>query len=159
MQKDLILCESLEPCTELSLAPGTDNSQLLVVDDQSFNIMAIELQLSIIGISCAKAGCGEQALELFDQRLRDVAAGTRGMFKLILLSYDMEGLSGPQTAEQIKKKFAGFRAKMPEVACQMPVLVFLTSLNRKEIRDHRKASRGDNFALKPMSLVDLKTLL
>jgi PAS domain S-box-containing protein len=73
-----------------SLSPGTVD--ILLVDDQPANLLALEAILSDPGQNLLRAASGEQALELL--AARDVA--------VVLLDVRMPGLSGFETAKRMR---------------------------------------------------------
>ena len=137
--------------------------QLLIVDEQIFNVLAIRSQLTVMGVQCVSANSGERAIELFNQRLSEVANGTQSMFKLILLTKSMDGeMQGSDIAKSIRNNFATFQIGNPTVSIREPYLVCLTGLTRsreKQDRAETKAYQVDCFLHKPISFDDLKFLM
>ena len=61
-------------------------------------------QLSAFEIPSDSATSGKKALELFEKRLQALALdNTQPPYKLILLDYNMPGMSGPQTAHNMHR--------------------------------------------------------
>ena len=77
--------------------------QILIVDDQEFNIKAIEiifkykLKINFENI-CVSALSGQKALELVQKKVNQ----DKESFKLILMDYEMPELNGPQTTDLIR---------------------------------------------------------
>lgn len=71
--------------------------KILVVDDEFVSLQKLTLLLKERG-EIEAATSGEQALEMYIQAAEDKAP-----YDLITLDYDMPGLSGAETAEQIRK--------------------------------------------------------
>ena len=71
--------------------------KILVVDDEFVSLQKLSLLLKERG-DVAAATSGEQAVEMFTE-----AAENQAPFDLITLDYDMPGLSGAETAKQIRK--------------------------------------------------------
>jgi PAS domain S-box-containing protein len=72
------------------LAPGP--ADILLVDDQPANLLALEAVLADLGQTLLRAGSGEEALRLLADR--DVA--------VVLLDVRMPGLSGFETARRVR---------------------------------------------------------
>ena len=71
----------------------------LVVDDNSFNMLAIQSVLEQFNIESDTASDGIQAIELVKQRNKD----KRDCYKLILLDYSMPNCDGVQTVKLLSK--------------------------------------------------------
>ena len=132
----------------------------MIVDDQAFNLFAIESQLEFIGVSVVKATSGERAVEALQKRLAELANGTkRDLFKLILLDYNMGDLNGPETARTMQRKFAEFRAINPQVVCRMPYMCCLSAFTASEARQIALDSGMDQYVQKPISFDRLQALI
>lgn len=74
----------------------------MIVDDQSFNILAMQAQLKLLGVPSDKAESGEKAILVFTEKLERVLKGEETMYKVIFLDYNMQdGMNGPDTAMQM----------------------------------------------------------
>ena len=80
---------------------------ILLVDDQEFNLNAIEIILKYklkvnVEKSCVRATSGAEAIEIIKQ---DVMKNnyTRSSFTLILMDYEMPEMNGPETAHLIRE--------------------------------------------------------
>lgn len=83
----------------------------MIVDDQSFNIFALEAQLWAKGISCDSAISGRAAIELVHKRLKLIASGSGAtMYNLILLDYSMPEMDGPMVAKAILDEIRAVKA-------------------------------------------------
>lgn len=71
--------------------------KILVVDDEFVSLQKLTLLLKERG-EIGAATSGEQAIEMFIKAVEE-----KEPYDLITLDYDMPGLSGAETAEQIRK--------------------------------------------------------
>src|ERR671936_1125771 len=105
-------------------------SNILIVDDQLENLLALEAILEPLGQNLVRAGSGEEALK---RLLRDD-------FALILLDVQMPGLDGFQTAAYIRRR---------ERTRGIPI-IFLTAIHKDERHIARGYSEGAvDYLLKP----------
>ena len=81
------------------------------------------------------------------------------MFKLILLDYSMNDISGPETALEITRRLAEFKTNNPEIVCQTPYICCLSAYSIREYRDMALANGMHYYALKPISFNSLRQLL
>ena len=73
--------------------------QVLVVDDCSFNVIAVQDQLEQLGFSSEFASNGHEAAKAVKKRLQK----NTPMYKLILMDYSMPGIDGPSATQIIRK--------------------------------------------------------
>jgi len=110
--------------------PAGELPRILLVDDHSANLVALEAVLDPLGYRLVKATSGEEALR---QLLTDD-------FALILLDVQMPGLDGFKTAQLIKE-----RPRSREIP-----IIFITALSRDASNVFRGYSQGAvDYLLKP----------
>ena len=91
------------------ISDDDESAEVLIIDDQQFNLFAMKGQLSHLGAACDTAISGEKAMEVLEQRLEALTIDkTFPFYKLILLDYSMPGMSGPETARKMKRLFDEF---------------------------------------------------
>lgn len=74
--------------------------QVLIVDDDPFNLLSLELLLKRLGFSCLKASNGQMALNIM---LNNRGCGEECLgIQLILMDYQMPVLDGVETTKRIK---------------------------------------------------------
>src|SRR5436309_2189556 len=87
--------------------PAVQKVNILLVDDQPANLLALEAVLSDLGVNLVKAHSGEEALR----------RSLRENFAVVLLDVQMHGLDGFETAKLIRGR---------EKTRQTPI-IFLTA--------------------------------
>lgn len=87
----------------LSEAPQTERPNILIVDDQCFNIMAIKAQAESLGCKADSAVSGKMAISLVRNRLREMRKSPVKMYRLILLDYAMPEMDGLETCQGIRQ--------------------------------------------------------
>ena len=104
---------------------------ILMVDDQKANLLALEAVLEGMGQNLVRAGSGEEALRLIIQQ----------DFAVILMDVMMPGMNGIETAELIRKR---------DRSRQTPV-IFLTAGGRSETEMFQGYAVGAiDYLLKPI---------
>ena len=116
---------------------GTEDAQILVVDDDKAIRESIQEAIRYEGYACRVAGSGEEALELLQEAPAD----------LVVADVKMPGLSGLDVLQKIREEH-------PEVAVLM-----LTGHGSK--RDAEKGMRlgAYDYLVKPVSIGVLSQLL
>lgn len=154
---------SLELSSEDEDEDSMDNefAEVLIIDDQQFNLFAMQGQLSQFRVASDTAMSGEKALELLGERLKALVEGdiTKPLYKLIVIDYSMPGLSGPETAREMCKMFEQFKEANDGLIWQIPYLVCLTAYSGKEFRDEAIGAGMNEFCLKPIPSNNFKGLL
>ncbi len=116
----------------------TARANVLIVDDQPENLLALEAVLEPLGQNLVRAESGEAALR---RLLQDD-------FALILLDIQMPGLDGFETAELIKAR--------PRTR-NVPI-IFLTAINKELRHIHRGYETGGvDYLFKPFDPVVLRS--
>lgn len=118
--------------------PSMEKIGVLIVDDKSQNLLALEDQLEEFDLHVVKALSGEEALKL----------SVRGEFALIMLDVQMPGMDGFETAEMLRsiKKTA-----------QIPI-IFVTAISKDEKHAFKGYQSGAvDFLFKPIDTFVLKS--
>lgn len=86
----------IEILSEPDLAIEVDDIKnvVLVVDDESFNIIVIRNQFKKLGLGCNSSLSTAKVLELLSERIEKVKKGEAEMYKLLLIDYSMPELDG-----------------------------------------------------------------
>lgn len=116
----------------------------------------MQSQLSSFGVASNSAISGEKAIEILRERL---LIAERPHFKLILLDFNMPGMSGPETAKEIRRMVDEFREEKMQPNYPDPFICCLTANTGKTFRDEAIDAGMDDFMQKPLYLENLKTLL
>lgn len=120
-----------------------DESEILIVDDNIFNIIAYQGVLNQIDIKADSASSGIIAFDNVKGKYE--RNGTA--YKLILMDYSMQGLSGPETTEKILNFFneTATDVKRPYICC-------ITAYKDKRFRKIALDAGMDDFKGKLTSL-------
>ena len=74
-------------------------SEILIVDDQYFNIIAMQAQLHKVRTASDFAITGQTALTMFEERLQAmVTDSSRPGYKLMFIDFCINEISGPELA-------------------------------------------------------------
>ena len=73
--------------------------EILIVDDDAFNLLSLELMLKNLGLKCIKAHNGKEAIEKFKEK-KCKSPKCRG-FKLVFMDYQMPIMNGVEAAKEI----------------------------------------------------------
>ena len=79
--------------------------EVLLVDDDVFNLFSLELLMKSVGLRCAKTGNGFEAVRYVKEQ-RDCGGSCKGM-QLILMDYQMPGMDGVEATREIVKIIQG----------------------------------------------------
>ncbi|WP_051278472.1 response regulator [Solimonas flava] len=108
--------------------------RVLLVDDNPTALTILRGHLEAFGCEVAEAGDGASAIA----RVR--AAGARG-YRLLLLDWQMPGLSGIETARRIRAL----------AAAEPVVIIMVTAFGREEVERQAQAAGFDGFLIKPVN--------
>ena len=87
--------------------------ELLIIDDEPMNRMALDAQLATVGIIADQMSSGIKAVA----HIRQLIEQERALYKIILCDFSMPELDGPQTAYQIRAMCQSAGLKCPWIAC------------------------------------------
>ena len=120
---------------------GHSKAPVLVVDDNTFNTIALQSLLMQFSIESDTASDGNQAVYWVKQRYR-----TQGnAYKLILLDYSMPECGGIEASMRIKKYL---NKHMPKKA--QSFICCITAYQREKYEKQAKESGMDYFLSKPV---------
>jgi len=126
------------------------NARVLVVDDNSLNLMIMEECMSLLDISADLASTGEEALEQ--------VKNTR--YDLIFMDYMMPGMDGVETTEKIREMsdeaLANGNGELAEYFKAVPIIA-LTGDTSDETRDKFVRAGINDFTDKPVEMKKLKS--
>ena len=81
---------------------GCRCADILIVDDDAFNLLSLEMILSGLNFRCAKALNGMEAIRLLKENKNCGAINCKGAFQLIFMDYQMPLMDGVETTMEIK---------------------------------------------------------
>ena len=130
-----------EPATSRETEPGEIGSSktILVVDDNSTNLLLVEAQLKKLGFDCELASDGAEALERLESR----------RFDLVLMDCNMPVMDGYEATRRIRAAERGTGIHIPVLA--------LTASSSGANRDACTRAGMDSFLGKPLLLSKLAT--
>ena len=115
--------------------------QILIVDDEPINLIAIEGQLTAMNFDSINVGSGEEALALVNSFLEQ----EKPMFKLIMLDYCMPGMDGPTTSRELNKLLEVVKYKGPK-----PYICCLSAYSEDFYRKNALENGMHDFHTKPV---------
>jgi len=123
---------------------------ILIVDDDSFNVMAAEKLFTAVGFESISAYHGKQAIEIIEARVK--CSDQCQFFKFILMDCNMPVMDGYETTKYLKQKMAnGELPSIPIIACT----AFVTHFDAKKCFD----SGMDDYITKPLSKEKINRVL
>ena len=111
------------------------NLSILIVDDDPIETEHAKAVLEEVGIRADTCGSGHEALELMER-----AHIKHRPYNLILMDWNMPGMDGLETSEEIRRQFGNESA-----------IVVLTAYSWDDIRDDAHRVGVDHFLSKPLS--------
>lgn len=128
---------SADAAGEVEIAPGVKRGKghLLIVDDQKEVRESLEQILHSLGYDCTRVQSGDRALEVYDPTLHDA----------VILDVSMPGLSGIQTFENLKARFAAVR------------VLLISGFAKGNSVDRALAAGACGFIRKPFSLSQISS--
>ena len=137
-----------------TLAINAKVPQILVVDDDVFNISAMALVLEKLGYTCDKAYNGKQAIQKIveKQHREQIISSKVKQYRLIFMDCNMPVMDGFEASSILKKKMkAGEIESIPIIACT----AFLNEKEKEQV-----SSLGiDAYCLKPLDRAKISALL
>ena len=123
-------------------------TDILICDDNHFNILSLQLQLKNLGNTCDTASLGEIALTKVIEKLKEQCCK---YYKMIFMDLEMPALSGFETSKLIKEAL-NFHAD------QTKIIAFS---GYDAIEEKRKALLAgmEEFLVKPVMEKELKKIL
>ena len=76
---------------------------ILIVDDDAFNILTLEMMLGSLGKKCDTAFNGKEAIEKLKKRKELIHLENGDFYKIVFMDYNMPIMNGIETAQQIQE--------------------------------------------------------
>ena len=111
-----------------------NNQNILVADDNPVNQLLMEILLQNMNLKCTITSSGEEAFEAFKT----------GEYELVLLDENMPGMSGSQTADEIRKH------EIKNSLKHTPIISVTGNVMQDQV-DNILASGMDSYIAKPVS--------
>jgi len=133
-----------------ALEETKEKPEILIVDDDSFNLMALEAILSKFKLKSIRAFNGEQALQKIKEKHQLFPEKTA--FSLVLLDYHMPIKDGIETTEEIRRMIIQEDLKeFPIIAC--------TAYGARDLVERWEEAGMSDFLVKPISFQRLENIL
>lgn len=127
-----------------------DLCEVLIVDDDSFNLMALEAILSKFKLKCIRAFNGQQALDKIFERHRNFPKIQA--FSMVFLDYHMPVKNGLETTKEIVNMFReDGLMEFPIIAC--------TAFGARDLAKQWSCVGVSEFVVKPISYQKIEGLL
>jgi len=127
-------------------------SPILVVDDDTFNVMALESLLKLLNFTCDSVYNGCDAIEKVAKRQHKICGINCKQYKLIFMDCSMPVLNGLDTTKKIKLKI-----KLKELSRM--TIIGCTAFSTQEIIINCLNSGMDDVLTKPIHKLKLKEVL
>ena len=131
---------------------GCSCPKLLIVDDDSFNLIALEQLLSKLKIPCDQAYNGQQAINKIVKRQNNRCSSSCQQYKTMFLDCSMPILDGFGTAKQLKQMIK--RGEIDDLR-----IIACTAFVQQADEDRARAAGMDEFCTKPINLMTVKAKL
>ena len=126
--------------------------KILIVDDDPFNLTALDQILSKIGITCTWAFNGKEALQKIETRQRNRCCSTCQQYKVVFLDCEMPVLDGFETAKLLKKKVK--KGEIDDIK-----IIACTAFVQKSDEVKAKEAGMNDFCTKPINCIAIKEKL
>ena len=126
--------------------------KILIVDDDPFNLTALDQILSKIGIACTWAFNGKEALQKIETRQRNRCCSTCQQYKVVFLDCQMPVLDGFETAKLLKKKVK--KGEIDDIK-----IIACTAFVQKSDEVKAKEAGMNDFCTKPINCIAIKEKL
>ena len=146
-----IKMESLEDHQKIKKTCNCED--ILIVDDDSFNLLALEGILSKFHIDVVKAFNGEQALKIIKEKNAVGRCGSEcTLFRMMILDYHMPIMDGVETTKEIKNLTKNHNLpEFPIIAC--------TAFGAKNLVETWNSAGMSDFVVKPINSLKMENLL
>jgi len=133
-----------------SVKTGCTCNSILIVDDDSFNVLAAQKLFTALGLNCMSAFHGKQAIEIIESKAR--CSDACHLFKFILMDCNMPVMDGYETTQYLKAEALNQNLpNIPIVGCT----AFVTHFDAVKCFD----SGMDDYVTKPLSAEKITRIL
>jgi CheY-like chemotaxis protein/nitrogen-specific signal transduction histidine kinase len=126
--------------------------KILAVDDDGFNIMAMESILGVLGYSCVASYNGYDAIEKFFDRLHNPCCEECTGFKVIFMDCSMPVIDGMDTTKELRSRMEA------EGVVGISIIGCTAYTSEQQLKDCIEAGM-DDVTLKPLEKAKLASLL
>ena len=126
--------------------------KVLVVDDDAFNLTALELHLLRLGIPCDSAFNGLIALNKILDRQKNRCCSSCRQFSVVFLDYNMPVMDGIETARRLREEIE------KQAIDTLSIICCTANVQQSEL-DRAIQAGMDSYCVKPISLDGVKQKL
>ena len=130
-------------------------ARVLIVDDTLSNFLSVQAVMERFGVACSYSQSGHGAIKIVRERNRRGAK----VFDLILMDFQMPGLSGPDTTVQIRRLLGQEVVRLPFLHKERPLICGMTALSHQEVFSLATEKGMDELMLKPLYESSFKRVL
>lgn len=123
-------------------------ADILIVDDNEFNLIALKFLLEKKNFIVEQARNGQEAIEKIEEKLH--AFEHACLYKLVFMDLDMPVKNGFETCDELTVIFSNFDVKIPIIAC---------TAFEENIREKCEKHGMNEFLTKPVSNQELDEVL
>ena len=123
--------------------------KVLIVDDDSFNVIALEQILSKLEIPCHAAYNGQQAIEKIVKRQNNGCSPCCQQYRVVFLDCSMPILDGFETSKLLRQMIR--RGEIDDLR-----IIACTAFVQQADEDKARAAGMDEFCTKPINLMTVK---
>ena len=129
-----------------------DCPKILIVDDEPFNLTALDQILSKLKVTCTWAFNGKQALEKIESRQQNRCCKVCHQYKVMFLDCSMPIMDGFETAKRLKQMIK--KGKIDNIK-----IIACTAYIQKSDEAKAKESGMDDFCTKPINFATIMNKL
>lgn len=145
-------CDEDNVILDLSHQHMCDCLEVLIVDDDSFNVMALDTILKTLNYSSEHAFNGKEALEKAQRRYRNPCSSCCKFFKLILMDLTMPVMDGFQATQELKLLMS--KGELPTTK-----IIACTALAESKDMQNALSAGMDGHCIKPVSKLKILNIL
>jgi len=130
--------------------PKQHEREILIVDDDAFNILSLENMLMKFGKKCDTAFNGKDAIEKLRNKKSESRNDDEGFYRIIFMDYNMPVMNGCETSMEIRRMIANN---------DIPNVYIIGCTAHADVQDECIQAGMDECLQKPLKKEQVKSLL